>query len=61
MPRIDNIEDVYVTRGKKGDFVNKSSLRFKICGICEICTICGNFIFRCSSKLVVCSQTHSRH
>ena len=25
----DNIEDVFVTRGKKGDFVTKSSLNFK--------------------------------
>ena len=25
----DNIEDVFVTRGKKGDFVIKSSLNFK--------------------------------
>ena len=27
---IDNIEDVFVTRGTKGDFVTKSSLKFKI-------------------------------
>ena len=25
----DNIDDVYVTKGKKGDFVTKSSLNFK--------------------------------
>ena len=25
----DNIEDVFVTRGKKGDFVTKSSLNLK--------------------------------
>ena len=29
---IDNIEDVFVKRGKKRDFVTKLSLKFKICG-----------------------------
>ena len=29
MPMRDNIEDVFVTRGIKGDFVTKSSLNFK--------------------------------
>ena len=28
-PMRDNIEDTFVTRGKKSDFVTKSSLKFK--------------------------------
>ena len=51
----DNIEDVFVTRVKKGDFVTKSSLNCK-----TNIQYVENCINGCSNKLVVFTHSDSR-